>query len=316
MKKVKTILLYLSVQIILLPILILALIYYGPYTNIRDMIVTTSMTTMSHQYFATWFLSAETINQIMEDSKPPEIKDELLLDVIEVNKNATDGIELVDVSSSTYKGYLLIINDPSRVKLATAPRLGTVGATTSQIVEYYDAIGGINASGFADDALGTGGIPAGLIISDGNVVTPNEKGTYSFVGFNESNQMVLSDKMSYYNIMKMNVRDACTFGPILVYNGYGRISMGGGAGGLNPRTAIGQRTDGTVLMLVIDGRSTKSLGGTLRNVQDIMLKYGAYNAFNLDGGASTTMVYNGEVINSPSDMLGERYVPCAWIITK
>ena len=316
MKKLKTIGLYLLVQLILLPILILALIYYGPYTNIRDMIVTTSMTTMTHQYFATWFLSDETINQIMSDSKPPEIVEEQSLESIVVNENATDGIELVDVSSSTYKGYLLIVNDPSRIKLATAPRLGTVGATTSQIVEYYDAVGGINASGFADDALGTGGIPAGYLKSFGKVVTPNERGWYSFVGFNESNQMVLSDSMSAANIEKMGVRDACTFGPVLVYNGYGRISMGGGAGGLQPRTAIGQRQDGTVLLLVIDGRSTKSFGATLRNVQDIMIKYGAYNAFNLDGGASTTMVYDGEVVNSPSDMLGERYVPCAWIITK
>lgn len=317
MKKIKWIGIYLLVQIVVLPILILGLIYYGPYTNIRDLIVTTSMTTMRHQYFATAFLPKETIDQILEDSRPPEIVEEQNLEAIDVSANAsyTDGIELVDVSSSTYTGYLLIINDPRRVKLATAPRLGVVGSTTSQIVEHYDAVAGINASGFADDALGTGGIPAGLIISNNEVVTPNETGYYSFVGFNQDNVMIISNSMSYYNIVNMGIRDACTFGPVIVYNGYGIFSNGGGYG-LQPRTAIGQRADGTVLFLVIDGRSTKSLGGTLKNVQDIMLQYGAVNAFNLDGGASTTMVYNGEIINSPSDILGERYVPCAWIVTK
>ena len=317
MKKIKWIGIYLLVQIVVLPILILGLIYYGPYTNIRDFIVTTSMTTMRHQYFATAFLPKETIDQILEDSRPPEIVEEQNLEAIDVSANAsyTDGIELVDVSSSTYTGYLLIINDPRRVKLATAPRLGVVGSTTSQIVEHYDAVAGINASGFADDALGTGGIPDGLIISNNEVVTPNEKGWYAFVGFNQNNQMLVSNGMSYYDIMNKGVRDGCTFGPILVYNGYGVFSSGGGYG-LHPRTVIGQRADGTVLFLVIDGRSTKSLGGTLKNVQDIMLQYGAVNAFNLDGGASTTMVYNGEIVNSPSDILGERYVPCAWIVTK
>lgn len=315
MKNLKMIGLYIIVQIVVFVALVLGLVYYGPYKNIRDMIVTTSMTTMTHQYFATWFLSDETINEILEANKPPEIDEELALNAIHIDENATDGIELIDVSSSTYSAHLLIVNDPSRVKLAVAPRLGTVGATVPQIVEHYDAIGGINASGFADDALGTGGIPDGLLISNGQVVTPNEKGYYAFVGFNNSNQMVISNSMSYYSIMKMDIRDACTFGPILVYNGRGTISMSG-YGGLHPRTAIGQTTDGKVLMLVIDGRSLKSAGATLRNVQDIMLKYGAYNAFNLDGGASTTMVYDGKLVNSPSDIMGERYVPCAWIITK
>ena len=68
-------------------------------------------------------------------------------------------------------------------------------------------------------------------------------------------------------------------------------------------------------MLVIDGRQADSLGATLKNVQDIFLQYGAYNAFNLDGGASTTMYYNSKLVNNPSDIMGERYVPCAFIIT-
>ncbi len=76
-----------------------------------------------------------------------------------------------------------------------------------------------------------------------------------------------------------------------------------------PRTAIGQREDGAILMLVIDGRQASSLGATLKDVQDIMLQYDAYTATNLDGGSSTTMYHEGEVINNPANSLGERSVP-------
>ena len=96
-------------------------------------------------------------------------------------------------------------------------------------------------------------------------------------------------------------------------NGSGKstIKSGDGGWGIAPRTAIGQRKDGAILMLVIDGRQTRSVGATLKDVQNTMLQYGAVNATNLDGGSSASMYYEGEVINNPSDPLGERSVPSA-----
>ena len=112
--------LFLLFQIIYIPILSIILVFYGPFTNTRDMIVTTAMTTMSHQYFATWFLSDEKINEILAAKRPEETLELQEVDDIQVEENVNDeGIELVDVSSSTFKGYLLIVNDPSRVKLAS-----------------------------------------------------------------------------------------------------------------------------------------------------------------------------------------------------
>ena len=300
---------FLLFQIIYIPLLCILLIYYGPYTNTRDMIVTTAMTTMRHQYFATLFLDDDTIQEILKRNRPEEILADQNLDDIEINKSQssegdTDGIELVDVSSKTFKGYLLIVNDPSRVKLAAAPKLGKVGSTTSQIVEAYDAIGGINAGGFADDALGTGGKPSGILITDG------------VVGLDSEHKMVVSNSMSYSRMKQLNLQSAVSFGPVIIINGQPTIRSGDGGWGIQPRTAIGQKKDGTILMLVIDGRQSDSLGATLKNVQDIFLQYGAYNAFNLDGGASTTMYYNSKLVNNPSDIMGERYVPCAFIITK
>lgn len=316
MKKIKRIGLFVLFELIFIPILSIILIYYGPFTNLRDMIVTTAMTTMRHQYFATLFLSEDKIAQILEKNRPNQDIAQQSVDDIQVSQNNTDGIQLVDVSSKTFKGYLLIVNDPSRVKLAAAPRLGTVGATTSQIVDYYGAVAGINAGGFKDDALGTGGKPDGIMISDGELKTTKTSSSYSIVGLDESNRMIVSSSMTYSTMVSKKIRDAVSFGPIIIINGMPTIRSGNGGWGIQPRTAIGQRKDGTILMLVIDGRQTGSLGATLKNVQDILLQYGAYNAYNLDGGASSTMVYDSKVVNKPSDIMGERYVPCAFIVTK
>ena len=319
-KALKWIAFFLIFQIIYVPILSIVLIYYGPFTNTRDMIVTTAMTTMSHQYFATLFLSKEKIDEILAKNRPQENIEDQSLSAINVGSGISaedmNGIELKDVSNDSYTGKLLIINDPSRVKLVSSPRLGTSGATTSQIVAENDAVAGINAGGFQDDALGTGGKPAGLVIEDGQLRTTNTGASYSLVGMDKDNKMVVSNSMTYSKCQQLNLRCAVSFGPVIIINGNATIKSGTGGWGMQPRTAIAQRKDGAILMLVIDGRQKGSLGATLRQVQDILLDNGAYNAFNLDGGASTTMVYNGNVVNSPSDILGERYVPNAFIVTK
>lgn len=315
-KSIKYILLFILFQVIFVPVLVMSLIYYGPFKAVREMLVTTAMNTMTHQYFATMFLDQEEIDEIIARNRPSEEIGNQDLNDIKISDAVDDGIELIDVSSSSFKGYLLIINDPSRVKLATAPRLGTVGATTSQIVEANDAIGGINGGGFKDDALGTGGKPDGLLMQDGKLINGYEYSSYKVVGLDYDNKLIVSNSTSYSVLKKLNVRDAVSFGPVIVINGQPTIYSGTGGYGIHPRSAIGQRKDGAILMLVIDGRQVDSLGATLKNVQDIMLQYGAYNAFNLDGGASSTLVYNNKVVNHPSDIMGERYVPCAFIITK
>lgn len=315
-KSIKYILLFILFQVIFVPVLVMSLIYYGPFKAVREMLVTTAMNTMTHQYFATMFLDQEEIDEIIARNRPSEEIGNQDLNDIKISDAVDDGIELIDVSSSSFKGYLLIVNDPSRVKLATAPRLGTVGATTSQIVEANDAIGGINGGGFKDDALGTGGKPDGLLMQDGKLINGYEYSSYKVVGLDYDNKLIVSNSTSYTALKKLNVRDAVSFGPVIVINGQPTIYSGTGGYGIHPRSAIGQRKDGAILMLVIDGRQVDSLGATLKNVQDILLQYGAYNAFNLDGGASSTLVYNNKVVNHPSDIMGERYVPCAFIITK
>lgn len=316
-KKLKIFFSFIIFQIIFIPLLSIMLIYYGPFTNIRDMIVTTAMTTMRHQFLATWFLSKAQIDAILAKNRPQEQVAEQDVSQIKIDTtNKNEGMQLIDVSTSSFKGYLLEVNDPSRVKLVTAPKLGTVGSTLSQIISSYDAVAGINAGGFADDALGTGGKPSGIIIEDGKLKYTDNQGSYSIVGLDTENRLIVSNSMTYYTMKAKNLRCAVSFGPTIIVNGKTTIKSGNGGWGIQPRTAIGQKQDGTILLLVIDGRQKDSIGATLKNVQDIFVKYGAYNAFNLDGGASSTMYYDSKVVNNPSDILGERYIPSAFIVTK
>lgn len=86
--------------------------------------------------------------------------------------------------------------------------------------------------------------------------------------------------------------------------------------GLNPRTAIGQRSDGAILMLVIDGRQATSLGATYADEAELMLEFGAVNACNLDGGSSSLMWYEGEYINNCASVIGIRDIPTSFVVLR
>jgi exopolysaccharide biosynthesis protein len=303
------------------------MVYYGPFNNIRDMLVTTAMTTFSHQYIATAFLSDKTINGIIEKNKVHDenkYSDESAIAVSNRNTNGNnqgekqgeteDKIELKNISNGKYKGYMLIVSNPKRVGVASSDKLGSSGMKLSEIVKDYNAVGGINAGGFADEGgHGSGGTPTGILIEAGKVLYGKENQRFPLIGFNEDSVLILGN-YTLKEAKDKKIRDAVNFGPFLVINGEPTIKGGNGGGGLQPRTAIGQRKDGAVLMLVIDGRKIDSVGATLKEVQDIMLENGAYNAANLDGGSSATMFYGGELINKPSTPAGQRLLPSAFII--
>ena len=97
-------------------------------------------------------------------------------------------------------------------------------------------------------------------------------------------------------------------------NGEGLIKNGSGGWGIAPRTAIGQRADGAVLLLVVDGRHLDSIGASMADLISIMQEYGAINACNLDGGSSTAMVVNGEQLNDGTSVIGSRRIPSAVIV--
>ena len=110
-----------------------------------------------------------------------------------------------------------------------------------------------------------------------------------------------------------HIRDCVSFGPALIVDGKPEYDPYMESG-INPRTAIGQREDGALLLLVLDGRSINTLGATMEDVVNIMLEYGAVNAGNLDGGSSSVMVYGGEIINHCASVTGPRRIPTGFIV--
>ena len=228
-----------------------------------------------------------------------------------------DGIDVYSVMGGTYQGYMMVVKDPSRVTVGTCRDKfdGTKGLQLKDIAKRYDALAAINGGGFEDSGgVGNGGTPVGLVVSEGKVKHTGRDRNYNItVGFDKDNIMVLAKNMSDDDAKAKGIRDAITFGPALIVNGE-PASVRGESSGLNPRTAIGQRKDGAVLMLVIDGRQASSLGATYSDLITVMLEYGAVNAINMDGGSSSLMYYKGEYLNSGVVLTGSRKMPTAFIV--
>jgi len=306
------------------------IIVKGPSPALSEAFVMTMLETRRFKFIPRIYLTEAEVNEISAE-EDIYANDELDMSLINIGANSTDpesatedypydtydedgdGLILKTVKGSGYQGYMLIVLDPSRVFVGMPDSYGGVGLTLPDLVEKYGAVGGINAGGFIDDSgAGLGGLPDGLTIING--VCYNEGyGGDSFAGFDEDGILHVG-YFSLPDVQYARIRDGVSFGPILIRNGE-QTDPKYLSSGVNPRTAIGQRSDGAVLMLVIDGRQAHSIGATYQDVIDIMLDHGAVNACNMDGGSSTSMYLNGEYVNSCASASGEsRYLPDAFLI--
>lgn len=225
-----------------------------------------------------------------------------------------DGIIVEAVRGEGYSGYMMVVLDPSRVIMGSVPTsYGARGYTVAEMVEKFDAVAGINAGGFEDpNGSGNGSIPNTMVVYEGKVYYESKGVQDGFVGF-DSNYIMHVGKLTAKDVKEKDIQYGVCFGPVLVSNGEPcevKIS------GVNPRTAIGQRSDGAVLLLVIDGRQVISLGATHQDLIDIFMEYGAVNACNLDGGSSTLMWFGGDYINNCASVVGIRPVPTTFLVLK
>ncbi|MBR2848455.1 MAG: phosphodiester glycosidase family protein [Clostridia bacterium] len=227
-----------------------------------------------------------------------------------------DGIEIIDIEGSTYNGKLLIISDPKRIFVGVPDRYGAdaSGLTVAAMIEKYDCIAGTNAGGFYDpNGNGTGGIPDGIVIYEGKILWGNLYSSYNIAALDQ-NGILHVGTMTGQQAMDLGIEYAASYGPALVINGKACNENRTLGGGLNPRTVIGQRADGAILLLVINGRSLNSLGATYDDLVEIMLSYDAVNATNLDGGSSSIMIMDGEYLTSSAYIFGERVVATAILV--
>ena len=326
--------------LMVLGIAIFAFLLYGPYSGFREWLITTAMTTMRHQYLATWFYDDETIQEVLDKNKVQEVNEITDTNTIVVNKSentqveyaneyeravlekdpGNDDYKIIEIEGKGYSGYLAVIYDPSRVKTVYTKKLGTSGQYLTTMAKDNDALIAINGGGFDDPNFNSNGAsPLGITFSGGKLITSKSySGSGGIIGFTEDDKLVLG-KMTVKQAQEMKIRDAVTFGPFLIVNGKPSSVLGNGGWGTAPRTVIGQRKDGIVLFLVIDGRTVTRPGADMNDLIEIMQNYGAYNAANLDGGTSSVMVVNGEIINDPIDSTGAhktRFISTGFILTK
>ena len=224
-----------------------------------------------------------------------------------------DGIILEEVKGEGYSGYMMIVLDPSRVIVGSDPAyFGARGFTVEEMVQKFDAVAGTNAGGFYDpDGKGNGSIPDTMVVFEGQVYNGGiRKG---FVGIDSNHILHVATRITEAEIKEKDIQYGVCFGPVLIANGE---PCDLDVSGVNPRTAIGQRSDGAMLLLVIDGRQVISMGATMQDLVDIMMDYGAVNACNLDGGSSTLMWYDGDYVNNCASVIGIRPVPTAIVVLK
>ncbi len=317
-RKTLLIILTVLVTVMIFGYFALLIILKGPSSTFSDYAATTLLESRRGRYLVRLFYTEEEIQQI-EYKNNLEIEDAVTYNTDEefvIPDDEKDDLTIVDVSGSTFQGKLMIVRDPSRISLGVntlMPDYNSSGFSVLEYVENAGAVAGINAGGFDDpNGQGDGSIPMGVVIKDGEMVAGSVDDWGCIIGFNSTNHLIVGN-MTGQQALDWGLVNAVTFGPVLIANGVAATVTGTG-GGLNPRTVIGQTSDGTVLLLVIDGRQTTSLGATYDDCIQIMLEYGAINAANLDGGSSSVMVYNGEIVNNVVSLNGDRNVPTAWLV--
>ena len=300
----------------------------GPSPTVTGMFTRSVRETSAIRWISNIFLTDEELNEYKSVSTEDLATESVNTSLIHVEKAAerresgeSESVKLIDIAEGTCKGKLLIVSDPKQVILGTSDEfVKQPGLQLTDMVAKYNGLAGINAGGFNDEnGTGSGGIPQGIVIVDGQVVYGNDLTPYHLVGL---------DRDGILHVGSMSGRDAVANGiqwavSFVTHDGLassliinGEIQRQNLGGGVNPRTALGQRDDGALLLLVLDGRSINTLGATMEDVVNIMLEYGAVNAGNLDGGSSSVMVYDGEIVNHCASVTGPRRIPTGFIVLK
>lgn len=303
----------------------------------RNIWIETAMTTDQHKWLATWFFPDWLIDEVM--SEQVDIKDVSVTDIygnqssdilgqanlvvgekdkfgntVFVN-DLEENIVILEIKNSNFTGKLVLVDDPSRVFLGATDYKGSRGEFICDYLEKENAVVGVNASGFVDKGgVSLGGEITGQCIFQGEYWGSYDS-LYTLVGFDKNDRLVVGGIEDWD---EYNIRDGMQYRPTLILDGKKVVEDSAGWG-LQPRTVIGQCKNGVVLLLVIDGRQVGySIGATMEDCADILLQYGAVTAGACDGGSSSVIGYDGEVINKPSarDMPTGRYLPNAWLVAR
>ena len=317
---------FIGVTLLCLVIILLGMIWVierGPSPTFTGLFTRSVRETSAIRWISNIFLTEEELAQYKSVSTEELSTEEVNTSLIHITSNenveASADMELIDIAEGTAKGKLLLVHNPKQVILGTSDEfVRQPGLLLTDMVAKYHGVAGINAGGFNDEnGSGDGSTPQGLVITNGEIVWGDRNTPYHMVGL-DADGILQVGSMTGTQAIEKGIQWAVSFvthdglASSLIING--EIQTQNLGGGVNPRTAIGQREDGTILLLVLDGRSISTIGATMEDVANIMLEYGAVNAGNLDGGSSSVMVYNGEIINHCASVTGPRRIPTGFIV--
>ena len=293
-------------------VMVLNMVFNGPSPTARNQLTMTLIEASATKWVPALFIGEDGVAEIRAGVDVQLEDDVTDVNAVIINRGGLtgnadewadypDGIRIESVYGDTYNAKVMIVRDPSQVYLGISTHEGfntsIPGKRLNVAIEDEGAIAAVNGGAFNDDGSShsyVGTLPAGLVYSEGECVWTSGKPseTSGFAGFTKDNILVVhQDNISQAQAEELNIRDGCCFGPVLIMNGEINMEAYNKVSGLNPRTGIGQRADGAVIFVCIDGRQPSSRGGEYKDVIDIMVEYGAINACNMDGGSSTVMMY-------------------------
>ena len=222
-----------------------------------------------------------------------------------------DGLLVAKVKGKRYVGYIAVIDDPMRITLGKCPYFGEAayGRRVDQMADEAGAILAVNGGGFSDPGGdGRGGMPTGNVIYQGKMLM----GYWSPTVGIDSQGKLYAGEYDGSTCLKLGLQWAVSYGPTLIQEGKIVKKLDTYMG--EPRTAIGQREDNSIVLLALQGRQLQALGVTCKELAQIMQGYGCINASNLDGGASSDMYFQGKYLNVCNTSGGPRPIPTAILV--
>ncbi len=240
---------------------VIYLLCKGPSPTAKDLFVMSTHETSAIGFLPRLALSQEEIEEILnrpaEQDLPhtdvslisvpqTEPSDKSQPDAWGFTDEDGDGLILVPVNGESFFGHLLIVLDPSRVIMGCIPEsFFQRGYTLEELVGHFDAVAGVNGGDFSDpNGMGNGSKPSHAIVFKGKVYFGSGGTGHGFGGF-DKNHILHVGSFTEEELVEQGIQYGASYGPVLVSNGEA-VDPDSIVSGLNPRTAIGQRSDGAI----------------------------------------------------------------------
>jgi len=214
-----------------------------------------------------------------------------------------DNIEIVLKTIREYDTDIYIadvtLSDPNYLKTAFAQNSygRNITDTTSGMANANNAILAINGDYYGVQSKG-------YVLKNYTVYRSTAVDKEDLVIYKDGTFEIINEKdVTTEELVAKNAKEILSFGPALIENGNIVVSKNdevGKAKASNPRTAIGYIDEGHYVFVVSDGRTSESVGLSLYELAELMVDYGVETLYNLDGGGSSAMVFNGNLINNPT----------------